>query len=70
VVTTEQEEVFRVFDLVGQEKTDRFKRLLSAIDVIPQKEVVGLGRETTVLEKTQQIVVLAVNITYNRKALT
>lgn len=39
--------------------------MLSTIDVIAQEEVVGLGRESTVLEQPQQIVILSVNVTAN-----
>ena len=64
VVTAKDEEVLGVLDFVGQQQTDRFERLLSSIDVISQKQVVGLRGELTILEQAQQIVVLAVNITF------
>ena len=63
VVTTENEEVLGVFDLVSQKEADGLKRLLATVDVVTQEQVVGLGREATVFEKTQKIVVLAVDIT-------
>jgi hypothetical protein len=63
VVTAEDEEVLGVLDLVGEEQADGLERLLATIDVVTEEEVVGLGRETTVLEQTEEIVVLAVDIT-------
>lgn len=63
VVTSKDEEVFGVLDLVGEEQADGLKRLLSSVDVITEEEVVGLGREATVLEESEKIVVLSVNIT-------
>lgn len=63
VVTTENEEVLGVFDLVSQKEADGFKRLLATVNVVTEEQVVGLGREATVFEKTQKIVVLAVDIT-------
>ena len=63
VVPTQDEEVLWVFDLVGEQQTDRFEGLLSTVDVIAEKEVVGLGGEAAVLKKTQKVVVLAVDIT-------
>lgn len=62
VVTAEDKEVFRVFDLVCKEKADGLERLLASVDVVTQEEVVGFWRETTVFKETQQIVVLAVDI--------
>ena len=63
VVTAEDEEVLGVLDLVGEEQADGLERLLATVDVITKEEVVGLRRETTVLEQTQEVVVLAVDIT-------
>jgi hypothetical protein len=63
VVTAEDEEVLGVLDLVGEEQANGLERLLATVDVVTEEEVVGLGRETTVLEQTEEIVVLAVNIT-------
>lgn len=65
VVTSEDEEVFGVLDLVGEEQADGLKRLLTSVDVITEEEVVGLGREATVLEESEKIVVLSVDITTN-----
>ena len=67
VVTSEDEEVFGVLDLVGEEQADGLKRLLTSVDVITEEEVVGLGREATVLEETEEVVVLAVDITTDLK---
>lgn len=65
VVTAEDEEVFRVFDLVGQEQADGLKGLLSTVDVVTKEKVVCLWWETAILEKTEEIVILAVDITTN-----
>jgi len=37
--------------------------LFAAVNVVAKEEIVGFWRETTVLEKTEEIVVLAMNIT-------
>lgn len=63
VVTSEDEEVFGVLDLVGKEQANGLKRLLTSVDVVTEEEVVGLGREATVLEESEEIVVLSVDIT-------
>lgn len=63
VVAAQDEEVLGVLDLVGEEQADGLERLLATIDVVTEEEVVGLGREATVLEQTQEIVILAVDVT-------
>lgn len=63
VVATEDEEVLRVFDLVGEKQADGFEGLLATVDVVTEEKVVGLRGESTVFEKTQKIVVLTVDIT-------
>lgn len=62
VVTTEDEEVLGVLDLVGQEETDGLQRLLATVYVVTKEEVVRLWREATVFEETEEIIVLAVDI--------
>lgn len=65
VVSAEDEEVFRVFDLVGQQQADGLERLLASVDVVAEEEVVGLWREASVLEQAQEVVVLSVDIAAN-----
>lgn len=62
VVATQNEEVFGVLDLVGKQKADSLERLLASVNVITQEEVVGFGREATVLKEPQQIIILAVDV--------
>ena len=50
MVPPQNEKVLRVLDLVRQQQTNRLERLLAPIDIVPQKEVIRLGRETAVFE--------------------
>lgn len=63
MVPSEQEEVFWVFDLVGEQQADGLQRLLPPVHVIAQEQIVGLRRETSILEQPQQICVLPMDIT-------
>ena len=63
VVAAQDEEVLGVLDLVGQEKADGLEGLLATVDIVTEEEVVGLRWEATVLEETEEVVVLAVNVT-------
>lgn len=68
VVAAQDEEVLGVLDLVGQEKADGLEGLLATVDVVTEEEVVGLRWEATVLEETEEVVVLAVNVTADLKS--
>ena len=70
VVTTENEEVLRVLDLVCEEQADCLQRLLATIDVVAEEEVVGLWGEAAIFEEPQQVVVLAVDISADLKGLS
>ena len=48
--------------LVGQQQADGLETLLAAVHVIPQEQIVGLGRVAPVLEQPQQVRVLPVDI--------
>lgn len=63
MVTSQDEEILGVLDLVCEEQADGLEGLLAAINVVAQEEVVGLGREAAVLKKSKEVVVLAVDIT-------
>ena len=62
VISTEDEEIFGVFDLIGQKETNGLEGLLPTVDIIPQEDVIGLGGESPILEKTEEVIVLAVDI--------
>lgn len=63
MISSEQEKVLWVLNFVSQEKTHGLERLLASVNVISQEEVVGIGRETAIFEKSEQVIVLAMNIT-------
>jgi hypothetical protein len=65
VVPTEQEEILRILDLIGQQQADSLQRLLAPVHVVTQEKVVALWRETAILEQPQKVIVLAVDVTCN-----
>ena len=62
VVSSQEEEVLRVLDLVGEQEADGLQTLLASVHVVTEEEVVGLGREAAVFEQTKQVVVLTVDV--------
>lgn len=68
VVTAKNEEVFGILDLIGKKQADGLQRLLASINVISKEEIICLRRETAVLEQTEKIIILAVDITTNLQA--
>ena len=67
MVSPQQEEVLRVFNFVGQQKTDGFQRLLPPVHVVAQEQVVAFWREASILKQPQQIIVLPVDVTYKHR---
>lgn len=65
MIAAQQEEVLWIFDFVRQQQANGLQRLFAAIDVVAQKQIVGLGREAAVLEQTQQVIVLTVDVACN-----
>jgi hypothetical protein len=53
VVAPENEKVFRVFDLVGEEETDSLERLLPPIDIVAKEKIVCFWWEPAILEKSE-----------------
>ncbi len=50
MVTSQEEEILRIFNLVTQQQQDRLQRLLAAIYVITQEEVICRGGESAHFE--------------------
>lgn len=65
MVPPKNEKVFGILDFVGEEKANGLERLLPAIDVVAQEEVIGLWREAAILKETKQVVILAMDIAAN-----
>ena len=63
VVTAEEEEVLGIFQLKTEEEEDGLERLLAAVDVVAEEEIVGLRGEASILKQSQQVIILAVDIT-------
>ena len=67
MVTTENEEILGVLDLVRKEKADRFQRLLSTIDIVPEEEVICFRWEAAIFEESEEVVVLPVYVAYRAR---
>ena len=63
MVASQHEEVFWVFDLVGEHEADSFDGLFAAVDIVAQEEIVGLSWKSCVFEEFDEIGVLSVNVT-------
>lgn len=63
VVAAQDEEVFRVLDLVREEQANGLERLLATVHVVAEEEIVSLGREAAILEKAEQVVILSMDVT-------
>ena len=68
VVAAQDEEVLGELDLVGEEQADGLEGLLAAVYVVAEEEVVGLGGEAAILEETEQVIVLPVDVAADLRA--
>ncbi len=62
MVSSQQEEVFWIFDFVSEQKTDRLKTLPSSVYIISKEHIIGFWWKSTIFEQTQQIVILPMNV--------
>lgn len=65
MVSSQEEEIFWILDLIGEEQSDSFQRLFTSINIISQEKVVSFRWVLSVFEKSQKIEVLSMNITTN-----
>ena len=63
VVSTQDEEILWILNLVREKQANGFKRLFASVDVVPEEEVIRFGWESSVLKEAQKVVILAMNIT-------
>ena len=63
VVSTKDEKVFRVLDLVCEEKANGFEGLFTPVDVVAEEEVVCFWGKTPILEESQEVIVLTMDVT-------
>lgn len=69
MVSTENKKVLWILYLVCKQQANCFQRLLASVHVVPEKEIVGLGGESSILEKAEKIVILPVNIPANLRMI-
>jgi hypothetical protein len=53
VISSEEEKVLWVLDLVGEEETNSLQALLSSVHIISQEEIVGIRGEPTIFEESE-----------------
>jgi len=70
VIATQHEEVLRVLDLVRKQQTYCFEGLLPTVNVVTEEQVITFWRKAAVLEQPQQVVILAVDITWHHRPHT
>lgn len=63
VISPQQKEVLRIFDFVCEQQTDGLQALLASINVVTKEQVVSLRWKPSVLEESQQICVLPMDVT-------
>ena len=62
MITSEDVDLSRVLYLEGEKETDSLNSLSSSINIVPQKQIVGLRRKAAVLKESEHVIVLSMNI--------
>jgi hypothetical protein len=70
MIPSQQEEVLRVLDLIGQHETNTLNGLFSPVNIVPQEEVVLVAGVPSVLEQLDKVRVLAVDVAWVRVKCT
>lgn len=64
MVSSQQKEIFWVFDLVRQQQADGLQGLLASVYIVAEEQVVALWWEAAIFKKPEQIIVLPMDITW------
>lgn len=62
MITSQDEEILGILDLVGKQKADGLERLFATIHIVTKKEVVCFRWKPAVFKEAQKVVVLAMNV--------
>ena len=62
MIATQDEEIFRVFDLVGEKKTDSLEGLFSSIYIVAKEKVVCFWWKPAIFKKSKEVVILTVYV--------
>lgn len=65
MIAAKDEEILGILDFVCKQQTDGLQRLLAAVNIISQKQVISFRRKATVFEQAEQVVVLPMDVTTN-----
>ena len=63
MVSAQKEEVLGILDFVSEEEADGLEGLLSAVDVVTEEKIVGIGRKSSILKQSEQVIILTMDIT-------
>ena len=63
MISSEEEEILWILDLIGQEKADGLHGLLPSVHIVPKKEVIGVWGKGAILKQPEKVTILTVNIT-------
>lgn len=66
MISTEEEEILRIFYFVCKQKADCLKALFSTVHIIAKKQIIGLRWESSIFKKSQKITILTMNVTCNQ----
>ena len=65
MISTKDEKVFWILDLVRKKQANCFEGLLASVNVVTQEEIIGFRWKSPIFEEAEQIIVLSMDIAAN-----
>lgn len=67
MITSQEEEIFRIFDFVSKEQANDLQVLLASINIVSKEEIVWFWRESSNFKYSEQINILSMDVSRNYK---
>ena len=62
MIASEKKKVLRIFNFVGEKKTNSFEAVFAPVDVVSEEEIITFRGVFPVFEKSQEVVKLPVDV--------
>jgi len=62
MVATQDEEIFRVFYLIGKQQANCFERLFTSVYIVAKEEVICFWREAAIFKQSKEVIILTMDV--------
>ena len=65
MVASQNKNLLWIFNFEGKQQANCLDALPSPVDIVPQEQIVGLRRQSAILEEPEHVIVLSMDIPTN-----